>query len=123
MDLLDEAYSADLHSSSSSESDDAPQVNPLDRVTTPVGHSIVLADLRGQPVGDNIRSKGSLATRIVCIQCGSTGLDRRQWGGTVVRTSSEQTSETALVSASQHALACRGLLQAGYRAISHGRPE
>ena len=41
--------------------DDAPQVNPLDRLNTPVGHSIVLQDLQGQPVGDNIRSKGSLA--------------------------------------------------------------
>ena len=129
MDLLDGHAADPSFSSSSSDSEDALQANPNDRLKTPVGHTTVLPDLQGQPVGDNIRSKGSLATRVVCIQCGSTGLDRLQWGlwfghsASILGADIAILSETALVSASQHAQACRGLLQAGYQAISHGRPE
>ena len=71
--------------------------------------------------------RGSQVLRLATVQCGSTGRNRHQWGiwqGQSLATLGADVAfltETALQSDAQHALACKGLLAAGYRAVSHGR--
>ena len=70
--------------------------------------------------------KGSKILRVVCIQCGSVGRDRYQWGLwhaqglTGLGADVGILSETSLSSAPQHAAAAQGMLSGGYLVVSHG---
>ena len=98
----------------------------MDRANTVVGVHVPLPDLSARCIGDDVSWKGSKVTRFACIQCGSNGRDRFQWGLwqgqglSALGTDVGILSETALSIEAQHSLACRGLSAAGFHAVSHG---
>ena len=122
MDLLEDVGDSDSSCSSS----DLQQAASPDRSLLYVGSLSALPDFSARCLGDDVSHKGSKVTRLVCVQCGSSGRDRFQWGlwyGQCLATLGADIgvlSETALASESQHDLACRGMRAAGFHAISHG---
>ena len=123
MDLLEESDASDC--SSVDESD--PHVLPS-RQTARIGQAVTLPNFSGRPIGDDVSWKGSSAVRVVAIQCGSSGMDRYQWGLRFGESLAHLgadigiLSETGLRSEAHHTFAVKGLLSRGYQAISHGRP-
>ena len=124
MDLLEDGGD----SSSSAPSTPRAAVEAADdRLLVAVGEQQSPPSFSGQCLGDDVSWRGSQVLRLATVQCGSTGRNRHQWGiwqGQSLATLGADVAfltETALQSDAQHALACKGLLAAGYRVVSHGR--
>ena len=78
MDILSDASNG---SGSSSVDEAAPMAFRADaRLSASVGQCTNLAHFAGQCVWDDMSWKGSKTLRVACLQCGSVGRDRHQWG-------------------------------------------
>ena len=77
MDLLSDASASDASSS-------APGVDEAEpgegRLASDVGQRLLRPAFSGPCVGDDMFWKGSKTLRVACLQCGSVGRDRFQWG-------------------------------------------
>ena len=80
----------------------------------------------GQCIGDDMTSVGSRATRFISLQSGGTGGNREHWGHLWATGLKDlggdigAVAETRIYTEEGHAAASRGMLAAGYVAISHG---
>jgi hypothetical protein len=96
------------------------------RLLLPVGKCRRLPSFTGTCYGDQVSWKGSSSTRIVSLQSGGAGRDRylwgRHWGQSLTTLGADVgvIAETRIRGADHHALAIRGLWDAGFLALSHG---
>ena len=126
MDLL-----SDSSDGSDSDVEDAAVQDGLGgpRLHTDVGRRLDLPQFSGECLGDDMSWKGSKPLRVVCLQCGSIGRDRYQWGLWHAQSLSclgadvGLLSETSLCTPAQHASAAKGMAAAGYTVVSHGPPD
>ena len=126
MDLLpDVVLSAVSDSSDGSADQNCPAPLPP-RLLLPVGKCRRLPSFTGTCYGDQVSWKGSSSTRIVSLQSGGAGRDRylwgRHWGQSLTTLGADVgvIAETRIRGADHHALAIRGLWDAGFLALSHG---
>lgn len=126
MDLLpDVVLSAVSDSSGGSADQNCPAPLPP-RLLLPVGKCRRLPSFTGTCYGDHVSWKGSSSTRIVSLQSGGAGRDRylwgRHWGQSLTTLGADVgvIAETRIRGADHHALAIRGLWDAGFLALSHG---
>jgi hypothetical protein len=126
MDLLpDVVLSAVSDSSGGSADQNCPAPLPP-RLLLPVGKCRRLPSFTGTCYGDQVSWKGSSSTRIVSLQSGGAGRDRylwgRHWGQSLTTLGADVgvIAETRIRGADHHALAIRGLWDAGFLALSHG---
>ena len=126
MDLLpDVVLSAVSDSSDGSADQNCPAPLPP-RLLLPVGKCRRLPSFTGTCYGDQVSWKGSSSTRIVSLQSGGAGRDRylwgRHWGQSLTTLGADigVIAETRIRGADHHALAIRGLWDAGFLSLSHG---
>ena len=126
MDLLpDVVLSAVSDSSDGSADQNCPAPLPP-RLLLPVGKCRRLPSFTGTCYGDQVSWKGSSSTRIVSLQSGGAGRDLylwgRHWGQSLTTLGADVgvIAETCIRGADHHALAIRGLWDAGFLALSHG---
>ena len=125
MDLYD-SDGASSESSNDAASEEAAGQELLQRSQPTTGRQARLLAFTGQCIGDDMTSVGSRATRFISLQSGGTGGNREHWGHLWATGLKDlggdigAVAETRIYTEEGHAAASRGMLAAGYVAISHG---
>ena len=126
MDLLPVVVLSAVSDSSDGSADQNCPAPLPPRLLLPVGKCRRLPSFTGTCYGDQVSWKGSSSTRIVSLQSGGARRDRylwgRHWGQSLTTFGADVgvIAETRIRGADHHALAIRGLWDAGFLALSHG---